>query len=187
MTKRAYHKQTMIPWKLILLAGLCGGVAEVLWIALYSFLTTLSAGEVARQVTASVFPAAANLAWAPVLGVIIHLVLSLALGLVFAWLIWIPVARHVGAVGALSSAIAALIAVWAFNFFILLPALNPGFIALMPLSVTFVSKVLFGVAMAWVLLQCAAPVSDRNRKSRLTKIVAYFSHQRPYSTLCTED
>ena len=126
-------------------------MAEILWVALYGSLTSLSAGEVARQVTASVFPAAVNLAWAPLLGVIIHLALSLALSLVFAWLIWIPVVVYFGVIGALSSAIAALIAVWAFNFFILLPVLNPGFIALMPLGVTFVSKVLFGVAMAWTL------------------------------------
>ena len=151
----ARKDQTEVPCKLILLAGLCGGVAEVLWVALYSSLTTLSAGEVARQVTASVFPAAANLAWAPVFGVVIHLALSLALGLAFAWLVWIPVIKHFGARGALSSAVAALIAVWAFNFLVVLPVLNPAFVTLMPLSATFISKMLFGVTMAAVLQQGA--------------------------------
>ena len=103
----------------------------------------------------SVFPAAANLAWAPALGVTIHLVLSLALGVVFARMIWIPVVRNFDVIGTLSCAIAALIAVWAFNFFIVLPVLNPNFTTLMPLSVTFVSKALFGVAMAAVLQKSA--------------------------------
>ena len=155
MNRRADSGPTMVSWKAILLAGWCGGVAEILWIALYCSLTGLSAGEVAREVTATLYPAAASLPSAPALGVAIHLVLSLALGLVFARTIWIPVARHFRALGVLASAIAALIAVWAVNFLIILPILNPGLLKLMPLAVTLTSKILFGAGMAAVLLRSA--------------------------------
>lgn len=155
MTTRADRELATIPWKLILLAGLCGGMAEVLWVALYGSLTALDAGEVAREVTASVIPNAAAQSWAPALGVAIHLALSLALGMIFAFTVWLPVTRHLSAAGAMAAAVACLTAIWAFNFFIILPELNPGFLRLMPLAVTLFSKVLFGAGMAAVLQRAA--------------------------------
>jgi hypothetical protein len=44
-----------------------------------------------------------------------------------------------------------LVAVWATNFFLVLPALNPGFVDLVPYGASLTSKVLFGVAAAFVL------------------------------------
>jgi hypothetical protein len=44
-----------------------------------------------------------------------------------------------------------LIIVWAVNFLVVLPVLNPAFIVLLPDSVTLFSKMLFGTAMALVL------------------------------------
>jgi hypothetical protein len=132
-----------------LLAGTAGGAAEVLWIAAYSSGTQTRSLDVAREVTASLFPAAAELAAAPLLGIAIHMLLSLALGLVLAKLLlgwargWL-----------VTGAIAALACVWALNFLVVLPAVNPAFVTLMPLAVTLASKLLFGAALGWTLRRC---------------------------------
>lgn len=137
--------------RLFLLAGLAGGLAEVLWVSLYSLAAPASAAEIARQITATIAPAASLAPLAPAFGVIIHFVLSLLLATAFGLAIWAPFASRLGTVGALASAVSALAAVWAVNFFLVLPALNPAFVSLMPLSVTLVSKALFGTAMGLVL------------------------------------
>ena len=135
----------------VLLAGLCGGLAEVLWVALYASLTPVSGVEVARQVAVTVFPAVADLAVAPGLGIAAHLALSLLLGVVFVWVVWFPLARRLDFPAAMAMAIAALVGVWAINFFVVLPVLNPGFVTLLPYGASLISKALFGVAMAWTL------------------------------------
>ena len=137
--------------KKVFLGGLAGGLAEVLWVALYASMTSVSGAEVARQVAATVFPSAAELAAAPVLGVAVHLVLSLALGAVFALAVWFPSARRLEFPAAVAMTIAVLVGIWAINFFVVLPILNPAFVTLMPYSASLISKALFGVAMAWVL------------------------------------
>jgi len=45
---------------------------------------------------------------------------------------------------------AALVAIWATNFFLILPAINPDFVTLMPYTVTLISKLGFGITMGWV-------------------------------------
>lgn len=137
---------------IVALAGLAGGVIEIAWISLYSSLTATSSVEVARQVTATVLPAAAGNGFAPFLGIGIHLVLSIALAAGFAALLFGPVARRFGATGIFLSGLTTLSAVWAVNFFFLLPLLNPGFPLLMPYAVTLTSKLLFGAAMSSVLI-----------------------------------
>jgi ABC-type sugar transport system substrate-binding protein len=107
---------------------------------------------VAQQVTASVVPAAAGLPFAPLLGIAIHMLLSVVLGLAFAATIWRLVAPRLGAAAFLATAAVSLALVWAFNFFVVLPVLNPGFVTLMPYGATLASKVLFGIAMGSVLL-----------------------------------
>jgi len=149
---RTFRDRAALPSKKqILFAGLCGGLAEMVWIALYSYSGPASGAEVARQITASVFPAAADLSLAPLFGVGIHLVLSLALSFAFVWTVWGPVTRRRGNSGILISAMTVLIIVWAVNFLVVLPVLNPAFIVLLPDSVTLFSKMLFGTAMALVL------------------------------------
>lgn len=46
---------------------------------------------------------------------------------------------------------------------VVLPRLNPDFVALMPYFVTLFSKLLFGVAMAWVL-NGSLPTAAANRR-----------------------
>ena len=144
-----------------LLAGLAGGFAEILWIALYSSFTSVSGVEVARQVTATLFPSLAALPAAPAIGIAIHLALSAALAVVFVSVVWIPFANSMAGSASVSIAVTALIAVWGINFFVILPIVNPSFVALMPYGVTFISKALFGAAMAWSLRKSIAPNLQR--------------------------
>lgn len=134
-----------------LLAGLAGGVAEMVWIASYCAATPLSGFEVLRQISLSVGVDAGNGALAVASGIAIHLGLSVLVGLAFALAVWRRVLRHCGIVETLLASCAALGLIWGSNFFVVLPSLNPSFTGLMPLSVTLVSKLLFGVAMGYVL------------------------------------
>jgi len=150
--RKNFDNKAMPPsTKRIFFAGLCGGLAEMVWITFYSYLGPASGEEITRQITASIFPAAVDLSLAPLLGVGIHLILSLALSFAFVWTVWIPVIRRWGNPGILVGAVAALIVIWAVNFLIVLPVLNPAFVTLLPDSVTLFSKMLFGAAMALAL------------------------------------
>lgn len=146
--------------KLILLAGLAGGAAEVLWVALYSGFTGTSAMTVARQVAASVWPAAADWASAPVLGIAIHMALALALAAAIVPLLLHFVAAPPEGKSIVLGAVSVLAVVWVVNFFLVLPWVNPTFIALMPYGVTLTSKLLFGAA-AGAALRCAVPAAAR--------------------------
>lgn len=136
---------------LIALGGLAGGLAEVVWVTLYALASDISAVEVARQVTASLSPAAAAWAIAPALGVAIHMVLALTLAALCAPLLMRFAARREGAAALVLLSLIALTTVWAVNFFVVLPTVNPDFIKLMPYAATLASKMLFGLAMAGVL------------------------------------
>jgi len=141
----------------LLLAGLAGGLAEILWIAFYTSLTSGSGLEVARQVTATLFPSVAALPAAPAIGIAIHLALSVVLASVFVRFIWIPFAKPLAGGASVIITVAALMAVWAVNFLIVLPVVNPSFVTLLPYEITFVSKALFGAAMAWSLRKTIVP------------------------------
>ena len=136
---------------MIVLAGFCGGMAEIIWVAIYSAMTPIGAMEVARQITASVFPAMTDASAAAPVGIAIHLLLSLLLAGVFTVAVWLPFARKLRLAPALLVAVAALSGVWAINFFVVLPLLNPAFVDLMPYGITLISKMLFGIAMGWGL------------------------------------
>ena len=150
-------QQNCSPMRTVALAGLAGGLAEALWIALYGLFATVSGADVARQVAATLVPAAIHFALAPALGLAIHFALSLGLAFVFARLIYRPFIQRRGAFVTLEAALASLVVVWAINFLVVLPHWNPPFATLLPCPVTLLSKVLFGVAMAAVL----APWSTR--------------------------
>ena len=52
--------------------------------------------------------------------------------------------------------VTALVAVWAVNFFVVLPVVNPDFVTVVPYAASLISKTLFGVAAAFVFW-CATP------------------------------
>ncbi|MDH3514665.1 MAG: hypothetical protein OEM83_07345, partial [Gammaproteobacteria bacterium] len=85
------------------------------------------------------------------LGIVIHMLLAVALGFAFAYVLWKPFVRPRGMGATLAASLLTLSAVWTVNFFVILPVLNPAFINLMPYPVTFASKTLFALAMAVTL------------------------------------
>lgn len=152
-------------WKLILLAGLAGGATEILWVMLYSTITATSGTTIARQVTASLWPVAAEWSLAPALGIAIHLALSLALATVLVSFLLRFAAQRLAPGMVIACAAAMLALVWAVNFFVVLPTLNPGFVTIMPYAATLFSKILFGIAMAWVIRKKTSFVPQRSTSS----------------------
>lgn len=140
-------------WRTVLLAGLAGGAAEVLWVTLYSGISATSGQTIARQVTATFWPPAADWAFAPALGIAIHMALALALAAALVPLLLRFAAQYPAPGAVMAGATAALALVWAVNFFLVLPVLNPAFVTLLPYGATLISKLLFGVTMAWMLLR----------------------------------
>ncbi len=161
------HRSTP-PWRLILIASLAGGLAEIIWVSLYASFTSLEAVTVAREVTASLLPAFAAGATGAWLGILIHMLLAVALGYAFAYALWKPFARPHGMVATLAVSVMTLVTVWTMNFFVVLPVLNPAFITLMPHPVTFASKMLFALAMAVALVWSELrQARERNRLARI--------------------
>jgi hypothetical protein len=138
---------------LILLAGLAGGLAEIFWIGIYSTVTHAGGLEISRQITASMLPAWSESSIAPILGMCIHLALSVVLAFLSCRLLMEPAMRRFGQAVVLPSCMAVLAGVWAINFLVILPVINPAFVTLLPFLVTFASKQLFGLAMGAVLLK----------------------------------
>lgn len=137
-----------------LVAGLLGGLAEVLWVSLYTFSTHAHLTDIGRGITATVYPAAAELALAPFLGLAVHMGLSILLALGFGTLLWPMIERHCNRhkTAIIVASMVALAVTWKVNFFLLLPMWNPEFVTLLPLSVTLVSKLLFGLTMGITLV-----------------------------------
>ena len=138
-------------WQDVLLAAFYGGAIEVIWVAAWCAVTGDSAASVARQVTATLSPAASAGVLGIVLGIGIHFALALLLALAYVRLVWVPYARRWSEGAALAGALAALALVWAVNFLLVLPLTNPVFVALLPYPVSLASKLLFGAAMAGAL------------------------------------
>jgi len=141
-------KHAAVLWSLILLAGLAGGTAEIVWIVGYGAVAQTDSAEVARQIGATIFPSArVTTALAP-LGIAAHLALSLLLAAGWVLALWRPLRTRMGAAGVFTSAVVLMLGVWAMNYLVVLPRLNPLFVALLPALVTLLSKIFFGLAMA---------------------------------------
>jgi hypothetical protein len=133
------------------LAGLAGGSAEVAWIAGYSAVTGASATAVARGVTTAFLPGLAESSAAVSLGIVIHMLLAVGLGIAVAATFSAPLLRRIVGWPRSTLVVLTLGIVWAFNFMVVLPVLEPSFVSLLPLTATLASKLLFGVAAAATL------------------------------------
>lgn len=131
-----------------LAGGLAGGLAEVAWIYVYAALTGLDAATMALGISTAVGMGSTD---TPILyGVAIHMALAAALGIALAFTLW-PALKYLPGNGAIYAVtLMALAGVWALNFLIVLPRLSPGFVYLVPLQVSLMSKLLFGLAAAAV-------------------------------------
>lgn len=151
-------------WRIGAVAGLAGGAVEIGWIVLYQYLAGHESAPVARGVTRSLIP---ELVAAPVavpLGVAIHMALAVLLGIVVAVLVNRLVPRVVGTAMEPVIVIAMLAGVWAVNFFVVLPVINPGFVSLVPYGASLASKVLFGFAAAFVFSRAHQPRLAREQR-----------------------
>jgi hypothetical protein len=132
------------------IAGLTGGVAEIGWITLYQHLVGHDAVTVALGVTKTVMPGLASGPAGLTMGLTIHIVLSIALGVAVGTAIPRLLPSVAGTALEPVVVIAALVGAWAMNFLVVLPVINPEFVALVPYGVSLGSKVLFGFAAAFV-------------------------------------
>lgn len=133
------------------LGGLAGGAAEIAWIGLYGAATGTPVNAVARGIVGSVIPALVTSAWATELGVLIHLGLAVALGIGLALAVPLLVRRSEASHSEFAVTILILTAVWAVNFLVVLPHVNPAFVHVLPYAVTLLSKLLFAVAATTAL------------------------------------
>jgi hypothetical protein len=136
-----------------MLAGAAGGLAEVAWVSFYAAITGGNVAALARGVTTAA-GVTALLPAAPVTtGIVVHMMLAVMLGVVLTGLWQSLQTQRVGSLYVVSLTL--LAAVWAINFFVILPGISPGFVNLLPLSVSLASKLLFGLAAAETLRRCA--------------------------------
>jgi hypothetical protein len=142
-----------------LLIGLAGGLAEILVVCLYSAFTGGDAAMVARHVASAIGLDGAS----AVAGVAVHMGLAVALGIVLSAMVRSLAALlpRDGAIWAFM--VGSLAAVWAINFFVVLPVVSPGFVHLLPYSITLASKLAFGSVGAAVL-QLHRPVHVGTRR-----------------------
>ena len=136
-----------------LLIGLVGGLAEIPVVWLYSALTGGDAAMVARHVASAVGLDGAS----ATAGVAVHMGLAAALGIVLTAMVQglAPLLDRDGAIWAFM--MGGLAAVWAINYFIVLPIVSPDFVHLLPFAITLASKLAFGIAAA-AALQVLRPV-----------------------------
>ena len=145
------------------IAGLAGGLAEVAWISTYGAISGVSVDLVAREITRSIVPYASySSVWA---GIFIHLILAVGLGVGVALAIRLLLLGYGRLHTEFGLVILTLATVWAVNFLLVLPYLNPNFVDLLPYTVTLASKLLFGLAAATVfrierLVRVAAPGAE---------------------------
>jgi hypothetical protein len=134
-----------------IVAGVAGGLAEIAWVTLYAGATSADPATVASGVTTAAGLSALFTAAPVSVGVTVHMALAVTLGIALSFG-WRALSSHrLDAVGPFPFMLAALVGVWAINFFAVLPIISPAFIHLTPYPVSLMSKVLFGLAAAEAL------------------------------------
>lgn len=135
-----------------LAAGLAGGLAEIGWIGLFDLAGGVSSRAVASEIARTLgLEGIAGLS-AVAMGVLIHMLAAALLGIALAGVLRLPRTRIASPSVEALAAVGFLAAVWGFNFHLLGPAVAPGFVALLPDSISLASKLLFGLSIAAVLL-----------------------------------
>lgn len=151
------------------IAGFAGGLAEVAVMGAYSGVSGLSGISILSLITATFAPDAFAFGSLGAFdGLMIHFVLSIIIGAAFGILQFIIYKKRSAVpypLVAISGA-AMLVCIWAFNFFVLLPEINPAFVAYVPLAPSFVSKLSFGLSLGLF-----ARFFETGRHARRTRLV----------------
>ena len=133
------------------IAGAAGGLAEVAWVSLYAAATGGDPAVLARGVTTAAGVTALLPASPVAVGVAVHMTLAVMLGVLLSG-VWAALRRGGPRLSnPYPFMLAALAGVWAINFFVVLPIVNPAFVRIVPYAVSLMSKLLFGAAAATVL------------------------------------
>ena len=133
----------------IFIASIAGGTVEVGWVALFCLFTPLHSSLVAEEVAQSFMPHITGMS-AFAAGLIIHYVLAVLVAGIVA-IILLRLLRHRSDMrSVIVVSMTALAAIWAINFFVILPLVNADFVMLMPYAVTLASKLGFGAATGCV-------------------------------------
>ena len=119
-------------------------------VSVYSAATPLDASDVARGVTETLMPSVGSSTLAIPLGLGIHMVLAVILGIALTAVLRSAEARLGGALPQLGMSVGILLVIWAVNFLVVLPELNPAFVSLLPYAVSAASKTLFGLTVVAV-------------------------------------
>jgi hypothetical protein len=138
-----------------IIAGAAGGLAEIAWVTLYAGMTGGDPAALARGVSTAAGVSALLPDASPVmLGIGVHMMVALMLGVVltFAWQ-WLS--AKLGVRNSFPFMLAALAGVWATNFLVVLPIINPAFVHVVPYAVSLTSKLLFGAAAAAAIREYA--------------------------------
>ena len=144
------------------LAGLAGGLAEVVWVALYCAASPLEGTTVANEIALAVRAGFVPDGLLGATGLTVHFALSLVVAFAFGTGLVHALRRGLPTAAIVPLAAVVLLGVWAFNFFVLLPVLAPAFVTLLPLGVTAASKMLFGLSMGTLIWRALEqPSRDR--------------------------
>jgi len=139
-------------------AGAAGGIAEIIWIFVYASATGTDAASVARGVTTATGVNLLLQGSRAAFGVAIHMMLAVTLGTALAFS-WTALSRRwPQQISPYAILPVVLAGVWAINFLIVLPLIDPNFVQIVPYPVSLASKLLFGFA-------AAATLSYRRRES----------------------
>ena len=144
------------------LIGFVGAMAEVGYMSLYSWFAGGSAKEVLSSVTYTFL--SRDVAWGTLgvpLGLAIHVVLGMFMGVAI-YSLYLLVSKKVNTFkkegdSAISFSyimlfsLTALFAVWAINFYIVLPQINVHFLQVVPPLLALPSKLSFGLLMGLML------------------------------------
>jgi hypothetical protein len=131
-----------------IIAGAAGGLAEIAWVTFYAGATGGDPAALARGVTTAAGVSALLPAASPVmLGIGVHMTLAAILGVVLTFG-WQKLSAKRGLANPYPFMLVALAAVWATNFFVVLPIVSPAFIHALPYAASLTSKLLFGAAAA---------------------------------------
>jgi hypothetical protein len=135
-----------------IIAGAAGGLAEMAWIILYAGITGGDPAVLARGVTTAAGLSAFLPSHPAVIGISVHMGLALLLGVALVALWRLSGDGRFGRIDPYCFMLAALLGIWAINFFVVLPVVSPAFIRLAPYAVSLTSKLLFGAAAATVIV-----------------------------------
>ncbi len=141
MTYKAQTKQ--ISYLILIMSGLLGGLAEIIWMYIYHLNTNTGLKEISYEIVRTLHISSIN----PYSGLIIHLSLSVLIGVAYGKIIFEKLCKRNVLLGVLSSLLI-LCSIWLCTFKLILPVINPDMANIVPESISFISKMLFGIFMA---------------------------------------